>query len=580
MSDTISNTVPDTVSDTQGKETEQVQSSKPRSSGADLVIRQLEAHGVKWVFGIPGAKVDRVFDALEDSSITTVVTRHEANAAFMAGAVGRLTGKAGVALVTSGPGCTNLTTGLVTANTEGDPMLALGGVVKLSDRLKQVHQTLDTVSLFQPVTKHSAEITSPEVISEALSNTLRTAESGRPGATFLALPDDIMNTDVADQKMVKATSPRRGAGNRASLEEAAKLLNNAKQPAILVGLEASVPTHSEALHHLLSHCKMPVTGTFQSAGTIKRENLDLYTGRIGLWPNQPGDELLKEADVVLTIGYNPAEYEPFKWNGQNQHTLIHLDSLEAEIDNSYQPTVEVIGDIAESLSTLTPLLDSRELTSTAQQLLSRIHEERNALSERASKVTGSPVHPLKIVNELQHLLEENVTMCVDMGSFHIWIARYLNSFRPRQLLISNGQQTMGVALPWAIAAALVRPDEKIISVSGDGSFMQSSMELETAVRLGCNIMHIIWVDNHYNMVKIQEDQKYGRPSGVEFGDIDFKAYAESMGAAGFAVNSAEELHDTLRDAMQTKGPSVVAIPVDYADNPKLMAANGTLADML
>jgi acetolactate synthase-1/2/3 large subunit len=178
---------------------------------------------------------------------------------------------------------------------------------------------------------------------------------------------------------------------------------------------------------------------------------------------------------------------------------------------------------------------------------------------------------LRIVKELQDIVDANTTMCVDMGSFHIWIARYLHSFRARQLLITNGQQTMGVALPWAIAASLVRPGEKIISVSGDGSFMQSSMELETAVRLKSNIVHVIWVDNMYNMVEIQEVQKYKRRSGVEFGPIDFKAYAEAFGAAGFAVNSADELRSTLRKAMEVEGPAVVAIPVDYADNPKLMA---------
>jgi acetolactate synthase I/II/III large subunit len=183
---------------------------------------------------------------------------------------------------------------------------------------------------------------------------------------------------------------------------------------------------------------------------------------------------------------------------------------------------------------------------------------------------GCPVHPLRIVKELQDVVDAHTTMCVDMGSFHIWIARYLHSFRARQLLITNGQQTMGVAPPWAIAASLVRPGEKVISVSGDGSFMQSSMELETAVRLKSNIVHVIWVDNMYNMVEIQEVKKYSRRSGVEFGSIDFKAYAESFGAAGFAVRSADELRSTLRQAMEVEGPAVVAIPVDYSDNPKLM----------
>lgn len=555
---------------------------KSRSSGADLVVKNLEAHGVKWVFGIPGAKVDRVFDALEDSSIQTVVVRHEDNAAFMAGAIGRLTGKAGVALVTSGPGCTNLTTGLLTANTEADPMLALGGVVPLSDRLKQVHQTLDTVSLFKPVTKFSAEITSPTAISEGVTNALRAAVSDRPGASFLALPQDIMNTEVGSEEgvLVSGKIPRMGAANNAGLEQAAELINNARQPVVLLGMQSSEPRNVEALRALLNKCTLPVTGTFQAAGAIDMPNLDLFAGRVGLWPNQPGDALLKNADVVITVGYNPAEHEPFKWNA-NEHKVIHLDSIQAEIDNYYNPDAELRGDIAESLESLAAKLDEREVEGESRTILESVARERKELAALAPTLdNGKAVHPLRIVHELQHLVDEKVTMCVDMGSFHIWIARYLTSFRARQLLISNGQQTMGVALPWAIAAALERPDEKIISVSGDGSFMQSSMELETAVRLDLNIMHVIWIDNHYNMVQVQEDQKYGRGSGVEFGSIDFKAYAESMGAKGFAVQSPDQLHDTLTQAMATQGPSVVAIPVDYKDNPKLMAEKGWMSDLV
>lgn len=206
----------------------------------------------------------------------------------------------------------------------------------------------------------------------------------------------------------------------------------------------------------------------------------------------------------------------------------------------------------------------------ANAIPSTLAEARAALTRKSATLGGCPIHPLRIVNELQDIVDAHTTMCVDMGSFHIWIARYLRSFCARQLLMTNGRQTMGVALPWAIAASLVHPGEKVISVSGDGSFMQSSMELETAVRLKSNIVHIIWVDNMYNTVEIQEVKKYNRHSGVEFGLIDFKAYAESVGAAGFAVRSADELRSTLHQAMEVDGPAVVAIPVDYSDNPKLM----------
>jgi acetolactate synthase I/II/III large subunit len=539
--------------------------------GADLVVRNLEAQGVKHVFGIPGAKIDRVFDSLVDSSIETVVVRHEANAAFMAAAVGRLTGKAGVALVTSGPGCSNLTTGLATANSEGDPMVAIGGAVKLDDRLKQVHQTMDTVSLFKPITKYSAEVVTSSSISEVMSNAFRAAERPRPGAAFVSLPMDVVNSPATGDPLADLAAPATGAAAPEGISAAAHLLNKAHNPVLLVGLLASRPENAQAVRHFVAQTGIPVVGTYQSAGTIDAANLDRYAGRVGLWNNQPGDVLLSQADVVVTIGYSPVEYDPPLWNKDVRRPLIHVDVLPADADRHYRPAIELVGDIARTMQQLGSEVQARQPSRELGSILSTLATARTALAQKAASLGGTPVHPLRIVKELQDVVDDSTTMCVDMGSFHIWIARYLYSFRARQLLISNGQQTMGVALPWAIAASLVRLGEKVISVSGDGSFMQSSMELETAVRLKSNIVHVIWVDNMYNMVEIQEVKKYKRRSGVEFGPIDFKAYAESFGAAGFAVNSAETLRDTLRAALEVQGPAVVAIPVDYSDNPKLMA---------
>ena len=430
-------------------------STSPESqTGADLLIRNLEAHGIRWVFGIPGAKVDRVFDALEASPIQTIVVRHDANAAFMAAAVGRLTGKAGVALVTSGPGTSNLTTGLVTANSEGDPMLALGGSVKLADRLKQVHQTMDAVSLFKPITKYSAEITSPSAISETVANALRRAEAGRPGAVFLALPDDVMNAPVDGQVLTSKKVAHSGLADAQDIRAAAELINNARQPVLLLGMQASKIENAEAIRELIRHCPLPVTATFQAAGAVDRNHLELFAGRVGLWANQAGDDLLQQADLVLTIGYNPAEYEPEKWNADGHCQVIHLDDAPAEIDNSYKPVVEMLGDIALSLRALKKGLQPRHPEGPTARVLAEVNAYRERLAKHSTQLDGSPVHPLRIVYELQQLAADDVTLAVDMGSFHIWIARYLTSFRARQLLISNGQQTMGVALPWAIGAAL------------------------------------------------------------------------------------------------------------------------------
>ncbi|EKN3561095.1 TPA: acetolactate synthase AlsS [Yersinia enterocolitica] len=539
-------------------------------SGADLVVNHLEQQGVKQVFGIPGAKIDRVFDSLEDSSINTIVVRHEANAAFMAAAVGRLTGKAGVALVTSGPGCANLVTGLATATSEGDPVVALGGAVKRSDSLKITHQSMDTVSIFRPVTKFSAEVTASAALGEVLGNAFRSAEFGRQGAAFVSLPQDILNKPITGQALIHQVCPQSGSAPLNEIIAVAKLLNQAKNPILLLGLMASQPANAQAIRRLLHHSKIPVTSTYQAAGVVDQAHFDHFAGRVGLFNNQAGDKLLQQADLIITIGYSPVEYDPALWNN-GQATLIHLDILPAEIDAAYQPEKELLGDIAATLEVLNQQIHSPViLTSQTQAILEDRCRQRRDLANRADKMSGFAIHPLRLVRAMQDIVNNDVTLCVDMGSFHIWIARYLYSFRARQILMSNGQQTMGVALPWAIAAALVNPQQKVVSVSGDGGFMQSSMELETAVRLKSNLLHIIWVDNGYNMVEIQEQKKYHRSSGVSFGPIDFKMYAESFGAKGFAVESADELTVKLHQAMDTQGPAVIAIPVDYSDNYRLM----------
>ncbi|ANI29134.1 acetolactate synthase [Yersinia entomophaga] len=538
--------------------------------GADLVVNHLEQQGVKQVFGIPGAKIDRVFDSLEDSTIETIVVRHEANAAFMAGAIGRLTGKAGVALVTSGPGCSNLVTGLATATSEGDPVVAIGGAVKRADSLKITHQSMDTVSIFRPVTKFSVEVTAASALPEVMGNAFRTAEFGRPGAAFVSLPQDIINEPVTSRILAHQPCPVNGSARTEDIVDVAALLNKAKNPILLLGLMASQPANAEAVRRLLRHSQLPVTSTYQAAGVIDQVHFDRFAGRVGLFNNQAGDKLLQQADVILTVGYSPVEYDPALWNSGHA-TLIHLDVLPAEIDIAYQPEKELVGNIATTLDELTKRLNgSLILTSQTEAVLEERGRQRRDLANRAERMNGFAIHPLRLVRAMQDIVNSDVTLCVDMGSFHIWIARYLYSFRTRQILMSNGQQTMGVALPWAIAAALVNPHQKVVSVSGDGGFMQSSMELETAVRLKSNLLHIIWVDNGYNMVEIQEQKKYHRPSGVSFGPIDFKMYAESFGAKGFAVESADELTAKLRQAMDVDGPAVIAIPVDYSDNYRLM----------
>jgi acetolactate synthase I/II/III large subunit len=535
-------------------------------TGASIVVQTLEQHGVKYVFGIPGAKIDTVFEALADSSIQTIVCRHEQNAAFIAGGFGRLTGRAGVVIATSGPGVSNLVTGLATANSEGDPVLALGGAVATAQELKQMHQALQSVEVLRPVTKFSAEASSAESIGEVMANALRAAECDRPGAAFVSLPKDIMEGAAKCDVLPVPTSPTYGQAAAESIDEASRIIKGATRAVILLGLLASKPKNAEAVRALIRKTHLPVVSTFQAAGAVSADLFENFAGRVGQLDNQPGDELLRSADVIITIGYDPVEYDPAIWNHKKSATIIHVDATKSDIDNFYTPAVELLGDVAITLSVLSERLDSKALAPDVERFLSTLAARRNALIQDAQARKGSLVHPLRIVSELQGILKDDVTLCCDMGSFHLWIARYLFSFRARQIMISNGQQTLGVALPWAIAASLLHPGEKTLSVSGDGGFLFSAMELETAVRLKLNIVHMVWIDGTYDMVAVQERAKYGQSAGVDFGPVDVVKYAEAFGATGLMISSPEEVGPTLKRAFEISGPVMVGVHVDYSDN--------------
>jgi acetolactate synthase-1/2/3 large subunit len=538
-------------------------------TGAELLVKSLEAQGVEYVFGIPGSKVDKIFDTLLGSKIKTIVCRHEQNAAFIAAGIGRMTGKAGVALVTSGPGCSNLITGFATATSEGDPVVGIGGAVPIADRLKQLHQSMDTVDLFRPVTKFSAEIDSASAVSEVVANAFRAAESGRPGAAFISAPKDIMTGEAKGEVLTPAAPVNLGAADIDAIAAAADIINKAQNPVLMLGLLASTKQAAEAVRGLIAKTNLAIVCTYQGAGVVPREHFDRFGGRVGLFRTQPADKVLDAADLVITVGYDPIEFEPGLWNSDKKRNVIHIDVVGADIDTDYRPQVELTGNIAASIHALTSRVNGTAAGGSAQ-LLREVAEERAAFAGKAVALNGTPIHPVRLVHELQGILSDDMTLCLDMGSFHIWLARHLYSFRARQILMTNGQQTLGVALPWAIAASLVRPAEKVLSVSGDGGFLFSAMELETAVRLKCNLVHLVWIDGSYDMVRFQEVAKYGRGSGVDFGPVDIVRFAEAFGAKGLRIERPEEIAPTLRKALAMEGPVLVGVPVDYRDNHRLM----------
>jgi acetolactate synthase-1/2/3 large subunit len=537
------------------------------------VVETLSAYGIRFIFGVPGAKIDAVFDALADGGPQLIVCRHEQNAAFMAAAIGRLTGTPGVALVTSGPGTTNLATGLITATTEQDPLVAICGAVQRADRLKRTHQSMDAVAALKPFTKYTGEVNDPDNVPEAVANAIRIALTHPQGAAAVVLPADVLAATTSAAIVEPTPVPALGPARADRITQAVDMIRSARCPALFVGIRAGEPPACAALRKLIAVADLPVVETFQAAGLVSRELEDRFVGRVGLFRNQPGDVVIGHADVLVTVGFDPVEYDPGLWNSDPARTLIHIDEMPADIDNHYQPALELRGDIAATLTEMTRPLSGLRVDDTVS---AGIAEQRAALlnidaEARAHPSTELGVNPAALVLKIRDLIDDDATVACDIGSHYIHMARHFRVYQPRRLLFSDGQQTLGVALPWAMAAALVRPGTQVVSVSGDGGFLFSAQELETATRLGLSFTHVIMRDNTYNMVAFQEELKYGRTSGVQLGDYDIVHYAAAFGAKGIRVSSLTEFEDAFTRSLAGSGVTIIDVPVDYSRNTELFA---------
>ena len=545
--------------------------------GADIVIDSLRKHGVNLVFGIPGAKIDRLFEGLDgqdsEDAPKLIVTRHEQNAAFMAQAYGRLTGKTGVAIATSGPGVGNLATGIMTANAEGDPMLAIGGQVQRKDLHRATHQSTLSTEIMAPITQYSAEIQDPNNISEIMANAFEASQDARKGAAFVSLPQDVDDAEVTEKPLPIYETPKMGPADPNDLQKLVELIKNSKMPVILVGQRGADEEITTALRKLLSDYSLPVVETYQAAGVVSRDlEQQSYFGRIGLFRNQVGDQLLQQSDLVIAVGYDPIEYEPRNWNKEGNLRIVNLDTLPAQIDNHYTPIMQLVGNIATSLTGLDKLLKGYEYPVAATEQLAKYKQELDQDKKIQVPTSNDASHPLAVVHAIQENVTDDMHVALDVGSHYIWMARHFRCYQPRHLLISNGMQTLGVGLPWATVAAMLYPEHKSVAVCGDGGFLFSGAELATAVQHHLNVVTIVWNDGgHYDMVKFQEEMKYPQAVGVKFGNVDIVKYAESFGATGLRVNKPADLTKVISQAFNIDGPVVVDVPVDYSNNKELAA---------
>ena len=537
---------------------------------SDVLARCLENEGVRYVFGVPGEEILDIIDSLVDSRIAFVPTRHEQGAAFMADAWGRLTGRAGVCLSTLGPGATNLATGVADANLDRAPLVAITGQAGRDRVHKESHQYVDIVESMRPLTKWNTRLETAAVAPEVIRKAFKLAESEKPGACHIEVPEDVADETVEGNPL-STERARRPSPDRAALQAAAQLIEAASFPLIFAGNGVIRGRAAGELREFSRRHGIPVVNTFMAKGCLPYDDpLCLFTA--GLQARDYVSCGFEKADLILSIGYDPVEYAPRFWNPERKKTIVHVDFTPAEVDSYYQPAVEVVADVRETLELLGELVKGQKDPAPFDVLRRFILEQ---IEEGAADDTF-PIKPQRILRDLRSVMARDDILISDVGTHKLWVARTFPAYEANTVLISNGYAAMGFALPAAIAARLARPDQRVIAVCGDGGFLMNVQELETAQRLGVALVCVIFRDGGYNLIEWKQQNQKGRTAGVRFGNPDFVALARAFGAKGITVGASRDLVPALRDAMAHPGVAIVDVPVDYGENARLTARLGQL----
>jgi len=530
---------------------------------AELFVRCLENEGLQYIFGLPGEENVDILDALLDSSIQFITTRHEQAAAFMADVYGRLTGKAGVCLATLGPGATNLVTGVADANMDRSPVVAISGQSATTRMHKETHQHLDLVDLFTPISKYRTQVIQPDTIPEVVRKAFKQAQAERPGVSYIDFPENIARMEVEGKLPLRVQKPIPPIPPPQKIKQAAEIISNAKYPLILAGNGVIRARASSQLVRFAERLNIPVATTFMAKGAIPFSHC-LWLGAVGLQAHDYVACGFDRADVIICIGYDMVEYHPNRWHPSKDRQIIHIDALPAEVDEYYIVACGVLGDIGVALSQISTLAKPQEKSPAAvlwRAIMSELYEYADD--------TACPLKPQKITWDLQRVLARNCIVVCDVGAHKMWMARMYQAEKPNTCIISNGFAAMGIAVPGAIAAKLAFPDQPAVAVTGDAGFMMNSQEIETALRIGTPIVIVIWNDNGYGLIEWHQLRRFGRSSHVRFGNPDFVKYAESFGAKGYRVQAADELVPILKQALADNTVVVIDCPVDYSENMKL-----------
>ncbi len=532
---------------------------------SELIIRCLENEGVRYLFGLPGEENIDLLEAVTSSKIQFVLTRDERGASFMANVWGRLSGNPGVCISTLGPGATNLTTGVADAYLDFAPMVAITAQKETKDLHKESHQYINTVSMFRPITKWNTRIEVPDRVPEILRKAFKISSTEKPGPVHMEIPENIGSLTIREEPLVRSEISY-PASSAEAISRAVKAITDARQPLILAGNGVIRGNAMEQLHHFARTLRIPVTTTFMGMGAIPADD-ELFVSTTGLQARDYISCGFDRADLVITVGYDPVEFNPDYWDGNKE--IVHINFTAADVDKNYR-ALEVVGNIRDTLSTLTQSLAGEKDPSYFIKL--------KGYAEKIVQCSqkGFPLKPLRIIKELRDALGREDILISDVGAHKIWIARFYPAYGGNTVLISNGLASMGFAVPAAISAKLMFPQKKVVAAVGDGGFLMSVAELETAVRLGTAFVCLIFNDGGLGLIEWKERLKYKKDFFVRFNNPDFVKLADSFGAKGYRVSSEDELTPVLKDALQQDVPAIIDCPVDYAENLRLSERMGRL----
>jgi len=543
---------------------------------SELLVSCLETEGIEYIFGVPGEENADFMMALEQSeSIRFILTRHEQGAAFMAEVYGRLTGNPAACLGTLGPGATNLITGVANANMDHAPMLVLTGQGATTRLHKESHQIMDVVSMFKPVTKWATSIRHPSAVPEIVRKAVRLARGEKPGACHIELPEDVAKLETGGQPM-QPHRYRRPVADPGQIDTAFAMLRAAKRPVILVGNGCVRHDASRELRRFCDVTGVGVINTFMAKGCVDADaDYCLYT--IGLQARDVVSCALDAADLVITLGYDMVEYHPHLWNANGDKHIIHIDFLPAEIDEHYQPELELIGDLSHTLAAINADI---EQLGPVERNLSQQRETRHQmhleLIRHAHDETEHMIRPQKALADVRQVMGREDILLSDVGAHKMWIARQYQCHEPNTCLIPNGFCSMGFALPGAIGASLVYPDKQILAICGDAGFMMNVQEMETAKRLNSNIVVMVWEDHAYGLIAWKQQNQFGHHTDLNFGNPQWMLLARAFGWHGHRVEYSIDLQTTLKTAFAESGPSLIVIPIDYRENMKLTERLGNI----